>query len=54
MSCMGYDGLIWWRALIESVPPAGWILIGLVCVLALIGLACMVSFIWDMVTGRSP
>lgn len=38
------------RAIIESVPyPEGWIVIGVVGVLALIGLCSLVSFIWDMV-----
>ena len=57
MSCMGYDGLVQLRALIECVPsPWGWVVLGVVGLLALIGLSYVVSFIRDMVAtlGWSP
>lgn len=48
MSCMGFAGLVWWRALVESVPsPWGWAVPGVMGPLALIGLGCVVSWIWD-------
>lgn len=57
MSCMGYDGLVQLRALIEGVPsPWGWVVLGVVGLLALIGLGYMVAVLGYMVAvlGRSP
>ncbi|MFA5407721.1 MAG: hypothetical protein WC343_03005 [Bacilli bacterium] len=57
MSCMGFDGLVQLRALIEGVPsPWGWVVLGVVGLLALIGLSYVVALIRDMVAtlGWSP
>jgi len=49
VSCIEPDSLVLWRAVIESVPsPWGWVVIGAVALLALIGLCHVLSFFYGI------